>query len=743
MRAHPLYVWVLRVFLVVFAPFAVGAAAEDGPEESESTDPEAVFVDRVDETPPTEDDSQWSSRELYNQGLAQARLGRWDAAEGSFLKARDRAGPDADVLYRSAFNMAHVMASRATSLEEETPERALEALRASASWFGEAVRAAPESEVESAKQNLELVQRRISRLADQINGQASLDDRLRRAIDDQRTIRDSVRGLLSDLALAEQGDPAGHATTFGALATEERVLLADVSDVLLLAAEERAELEALGEEISQEQAVRAQQLLLLERYLSLAEQSLNDTRRRLRQQDAEVSHRLADNGLDELKRSLEQLLDPVAVLKLVLAAEERLLVETAVATTDETPAWLTGALLASNQERAIVRTVDIKERFSYALENSPSSGDEAMAIAPVERAVLFLEESIEAMRDARENLLVDAWDDAGISETRAIAALRDALEQFADIKTLIELTYATHVEVDAALADEAVAVPGATKNQTRLDRLRTMLEAELSAATSAEDDAAREAEGERAQLALELTRDTRQSLDAMLEALRADANAQDHSSAAAATLADLRRLYFTIVEHLQELAAEQSETWDETAEVQAEAIAEGVLDESSGLPRIADRQTVHRDRADELQTALAEMAEQAASQEQGPPTNEDGENAFALASEDMRLASGSMTSATDILGRDAAKLAPVDLEPATENQREAIDHILQAIARLQPPQDGEGEPNEGDSGDDADENDAQMTRRQALQRLQAIRDREAERRRQRGSARPEAVEKDW
>ena len=728
------------IFLVTLVALVNFAAAEEGrPVEDEAGAVDAVVVDQPEENPGIEDGSAWSSRELYNQGLAEARLGRWDAAESSFLKARDRAGPDADVLYRSAFNIAHVVASRATSLEEETPERALEALRASASWFGEAVRAAPDDQIANAKQNLELVQRRISRLADQINGQASLDERLRRSVDDQRTIRDSVRGLLSDLAISEDADPAGHATTFGAIATEERVLLADVSDVLLLASEERAELEALGEERSQEQAIRAQQLLLLERYLSLAEQSLNDTRRRLRQQDAEVAHRLADNGLDELKRSLEQLLDPVAVLKLVLAAEERLLVETAVATSDEPPPWLTGALLASNQERAIIRTVDIRERFSYALENRQ---EDPQAIAPVERAVPLLEAGIEAMRDARESLLADAWDEAGASESRAILALRDALEQFADVKTLIELTYATHVEVDAALADADAAIPGATKNQTRLDRLRTLLEAELSAASGSEEG--EQTESERARLALDLTADTRQSIDAMIDALQAGKDAQDDSDQAAATLADLRRLYFTIVEHLQELAAEQSETWDDTAETQAEAIADGTLDESSDLPRIADRQTRHRDRADELQTALAEMADQAAGQQQGPPTNEDGENAFALASEDMRLASASMTSATDILGRDAEKLAPADLEPASENQREAIDHVLQAIARLQPPQGGEGDPNEGDSGDDAqDENDSQMTRRQALQRLQAIRDREAERRRQRGSARPEAVEKDW
>ncbi len=730
------------IFLVTFVALVHFAAAEEGrPDEDETGVFETVVVDQPEENPALEDDSAWSSRELYNQGLAEARLGRWDAAEGSFLRARDRAGPDADVLYRSAFNIAHVVASRATSLEEETPERALEALRVSASWFGEAVRAAPEDQIASAKQNLELVQRRISRLADQINGQSSLDERLRRSIDDQRTIRDSVRGLLTELALSDDGDPAGYAASFGAIATEERILLADVSDVLLLATEERAELEALGEERTQEQAVRAQQLLLLERYLSLAEQSLNDTRRRLRQQDAEVAHRLADNGLDELKRALEQLLDPVAVLKLVLAAEERLIVETAVAASDEAPPWLTGTLLASNQERSIVRTVDIKERFSYALENRPSD-ENTQAIAPVERAVPLLEAGIEAMRDARENLLANAWDEAGVSEGHAIVALRDALEQFADIKTLIELTYATHVEVDAALADADAAIPGATKNQTRLDRLRALLEAELSSASSSEEG--EQTESERARLALDLTEDTRQSVEAMVDALQAGEDAQDDSDQAAATLADLRRLYFTIVEHLQELAAEQSETWDDTAEVQAEAIADGTLDESSDLPRIADRQTRHRDRADALTTALAEMADQGASEQQGPPTNEEGENAFALASEDMRLASGSMTSATDILGRDAEKLAPADLEPATENQREAIEHVLQAIARLQPPQGGEGDPNEGDSGDDAqDENDAQMTRRQALQRLQAIRDREAERRRQRGSARPEAVEKDW
>ena len=718
--------------LVETAPSVAGEPGNEG----------ATLVADVAETTGRPDESELSAREHYNQGLHEARLGRWDGAESAFLNARDRAGPDADVLYRSAFNIAHVMASRATELETDTPERALEALRASASWFGEAVRAAPPGEEMSAKGNLELVQRRISRLADQLNGQQTLDQRLRRAIDDQRTIRDSVRGLLADMAV-DQVEPTGFASAFGTIATDERVLLADISDVLTLAGEERAELEGLGEQRSQEQAVRAQQLLLLERYLSLAEQSLHDTRRRLRQQDAEVGHRLADNGLDELKRALEQLLDPVSVLKLIIAAEERLLAETAIVAADQPPAWLTAALLAANQERALVRTVDVKERFSYALENRASAKDgaEALAMAQIERAVPLLESGIDAMRDARSSLIVEGFEDAGRAEREAIAALVAALEQFADVKTLIELTYGSHLEVHGALDVPDQSQSKTTTNQSRLARLNEMLQAELSEAESSSNEV--EGAAERTQQALELTAGTRASLTALLDAWAAGGDAAFPSGQALERLEALRRLYFTIVEHLKELGSEQAETWDQTATVQASSITDGAV-ESASLGRVAAQQTVHRDRADQLQNALVQMAEQAASQ-QNAHTGEDEENPFALAAEDVRLASAAMTSAADILGRDAAKLAPADLEPASTNQRDAVEHIAQAIARLQPPQHNDSS-GDGESGDDAnaqDEDDAQMTKRQALQRLQAIRDREAERRRQRDVARQEPVEKDW
>ena len=113
---------------------------------------------------------------------------------------------------------------------------------------------------------------------------------------------------------------------------------------------------------------------------------------------------------------------------------------------------------------------------------------------------------------------------------------------------------------------------------------------------------------------------------------------------------------------------------------------------------------------------------------------------------DMRGAAATVSAAAEAAGR----MSP-HLEPALADQVAAIGHIENAIRLLRPPSPddqnpgGEQQQQQQQTAAAQPEPAEQMSRRQALQRLQAVRDREAERqrRRQRDPAPPEPVEKDW
>ncbi|MDE0056415.1 MAG: hypothetical protein OXT64_19460, partial [Gammaproteobacteria bacterium] len=139
-----------------------------------------------------------SARARYNLGLEDLENGDFAGAAEAFLAARDDARGDPVLRYRSAFNLGLALAAQADGMDEQALEETIETLRSSAAWFSDAARLAPE-EHEDARVNLEIVLRRIQQLADQLNRDGHLETRLDRIIDDQRGLRDQLRGLLADV----------------------------------------------------------------------------------------------------------------------------------------------------------------------------------------------------------------------------------------------------------------------------------------------------------------------------------------------------------------------------------------------------------------------------------------------------------------------------------------------------------------------------------------------------------------
>ena len=779
---------------------ADGAAAEADTLEQE-TEPDVV-----------PEGPQPTARGRYNLGLLHFEAGEYEAAAVEFLAARDNAGPDPELRYRAAFNLGLALAAQAGfgeagtggstdemapvapaqgELEPRDPEQVIDTLRQSAAWFNDAVRLAPPGD-DDARINLELVSKWILQLADQLNQGDRLEARLDRLIDDQRGLRDQVRRLLTDIAVEQAGtEPIGFATEFEALASRERVLMAEVGDVIDLAAEERLFIEQTPEEQRPPEAQsRAHQLAAMTSYLERARQSLSDTRRRLRRLEGERGHRRADAALAELKRAREQLQDPITILNAIARDEQELIAHTGVLAAfaggainleNQSPQWLTDKHLAERQEDIAARTGGILSRFEAVAASEASTLEQADAagrrvLAAAIESVPILEDGLAAMRGAIA-ALESANPAAALPEqNRAIAAVARAIELFAEVKNLIEIAYGAQQGVVSLLTpdeepdDESLttadrvarAVELTADNQRRIGRLKDLLEEEAAAATTAgaeRDEQSRNAVEQRYGLAEELRVRARESLGGLASDLDDGAVGEARASAAEALghLEELRRLFFSIVEHVAALLADQAETHDRTATLQAESSAAMGDEFAPAVGMAADRQDRHAQVGDQLAAALAQQADAASAQPNAgvaPAASVDpavGER-LGKAAEEVRKAGGRMLSAATMLA-DGARRATImspDLEGALEDQLAAMEHLENALKELVPPQqrqqpqDGDQQQDEGQQAQPQPGEDEQMSQRQALKRLQAIRDREAERQRRRAAqSLEEPVEKDW
>lgn len=784
----------MKAVVAMLALFAGLAWAEDsaGPpaqaQEAEAA-PEADAADAQQADVP-----DLSSRGRYNQGLALLEAGDLEAAADAFLAARDGAGPDPTLRYRAAFNLALALAAGVAA--DAPPEEAIETLRLAAAWFGDAVRLAPPDD-DDARVNLELVSRRILALADQLNDGNRLEARLDRLIDDQRGIRDDIRALLAAVAAEGAGtEPLGFKGQFDRLASRERTLMAEAGESVDLAAQERLFIEQTPEEErTPEQRSRAYQLRGVTDYLERGRQSLGDSRRRLRRLKGERAHRRADAALAELKRAREQLHDPVTVLRAVLRDELSLIDHTrafavleggAIRLDQPAPPWLTAKHLAERQQNAAARTGGVLAQFdAIAAAGSPGENPQGQRTQEaVLAATPVLDQGLAAMRAAKADLdRADA--SAAIPEQqRAAESLRRAIEEFADAKGLIELAYASQQGIVGLLdpAEESAVAELATAeridtagglvadNDRRLTRLQTLLEEDAAAADQVpatpdeagaeQAQAAREASKQRFELA-EMLRaraaDGLAALDGELERLAGGGSdplpARQATRDSLEALEELRRLFFSIVEHLRELHAEQTDTHDRTATAQFEGSADADEPLAADLGLAAARQNGHAQIADALANALAEQADAAASADGTEAGAVEQAAKIADAAREVREAGNRMHGAGTAL-TDAAErsedLAP-ELEPALADQVAAIEHLENALAALSPPQQQQ-EQNQGqDQGQEQQQaapqpsEDEEMSQRQARKRLQAIRDREAERqrRRQAQAGQMEPVEKDW
>lgn len=214
-------------------------------------------------------------------------------------------------------------------------------------------------------------------------------------------------------------------------------------------------------------------------------------------------------------------------------------------------------------------------------------------------------------------------------------------------------------------------------------------------------------------------------------------------------LEQLRMLFFTIAEHVEELLRQQMSTLDTTTDVSTLAGDEQTLK----LPAVVDRQRVHELTATQLARAITEQSEKMRAQaEQAPQGGEQTQEMaqrYGQAASEIEVAAASMRQAqTDLQSEDRL------FSEALAQQKEAAEHLEKALEWLQPPQQQQQKQNdEQQQQNDEQQQNAQqqkpqqkMSKEQAEKKIEQIRSRDQARRKAResrneGSGMP--VVNDW
>jgi hypothetical protein len=390
-----------------------------------------------------------------------------------------------------------------------------------------------------------------------------------------------------------------------------------------------------------------------------------------------------------------------------------------------------------------------------------------------------------AMDHAREALAGKQIQQALAHEQAALEALARAIEQFSDLKQTVELAYAEHQQLLRLLAPEAAQQLDATQrakqtrdalshNLGRMPRLQALLADEIAqlddkarelaakasepAGAPAKDPKAAEAQKQQLEQAKQQLDQAKQQLEqgkqqmthaeelrgqaaialaALDKALTANQDPLPPAKDADAKLTELRKLLFSVIEHLQELIREQGETRDQTSAANGE-------DDFTRQPKLAGllgRQDGHAQMAKAITDALAQQADHAAKQAPppssgGPTTPHQGPDPKALAgaADEVRQAQGDMGDAHATLtkARDA-KTASESLTPGVKSQAKAIEHLDNALKLLQPP------PKKNDQ----DKDQQQQQQQQQGGAGQRARDDDARRQRGRNPPTNDPVDKDW
>ena len=478
------------------------------------------------------------------------------------------------------------------------------------------------------------------------------------------------------------------------------------------------------------------------------------------------------------------------------------------------PDWLTRKYLAEAQVRLESRTDELHAELASGLAahdsaavanagqpDQPGGFEPTTLVARLRAATPMIGEARRGFEAAANALSAERFDEALEAQREALESLAAAREHFLDLRRLVELVYGEQRRVAELIADDtsrdqpgAANVPnpeppspgssrtsgadavtlGATlheRNVERAVRLGRMLSDAAVEARGPQEGASAVApargQDDRLERGYELLRRAMESMHAASrtfarihptparESARGSALAQTRSSVGTALghLEELRRLFFTVLEHLRETAQRQQQVADDT-----EALA--ALADPADRVSIAAKAGPLAHRQGRLVATTNAIGEALHTQASAPPAQGGVEKVPAAGLDPERLvrAAELVSTAGDTMGGAVERLgaAPPALERAREAQDAALGLLLEAVALLQPPGSAPpsgDEPQQPEQTDAGDEGEPPRKAEEASgetdlgRLLQGVRNREARRREERARSQArqsyEPVEKDW
>ena len=365
-------------------------------------------------------------REIFNLGVSALEAGNAEEAIRQFERARREAADDGELRFRAAYDLGIASATLASALEADSPEEALRALYTAADWFRDAIQ--QRREHEDSRVNLDVVLRRALLLADRLAQQNAkgVDAELQELAARQREMVAALANLQAQVSEESEAAASEHLRReFRARATDQRALLSDADRLAgAIDAESQGIASRSEEERTPEDQMRAAQLEGVLHYLHLARERMGQTRRQLRQRQGERAYRRGSAALAELKRALDQLRDPAAVIDALLRDVAETAAGTAalassrrelpgLAAPAEVPAWLTAESLRDDQRYAAERAAELDQRLLAALEQgSAASADQQALVDAVQNAEPLVADAASSLAEAAEALDSDSPEDA-------------------------------------------------------------------------------------------------------------------------------------------------------------------------------------------------------------------------------------------------------------------------------------------------------------------------------------------
>ena len=429
-------------------------------------------------------DESLPPRTIYNQSLAFVH-GDPDRAERYLNHARREAGSDGELRFRALYNLGWVEINRADAALEADPQQALQFLQQAANRFREAIRVRPEDQ--SARQNLEIISRRILQLTDALRAKEPQDlaTRLDAIIVHTREHQGELQALVQEVAHDDDHLTVdSYRSNYRRLAVTQREL---ISDVQQFADDARAELDAIttkaDDEKTPEDKLRTVQLGNMFRFVDNSIQRMNKSRSLTRRLQGDGAFRRWSSALSDLKRTRDQLRNPVEVLGQIIADATEMAGLTRRLSTDKiplpaeaaselAPAWLTKDYVADLLGTTTERTTELAEGFTRittaqetakdplngAASSEASDPRTAQLLKNIEAATPMVHRASDLFEQSRTELEENAIDLAQQKQVDALSQLSSAWELFFDIRRLIELIY-SHQQLARNLVDQSTNRP--------------------------------------------------------------------------------------------------------------------------------------------------------------------------------------------------------------------------------------------------------------------------------------------